>query len=114
MSVLSDVKTLVEMDTDTTYDTELLMHINSGMQYLANCGVPVGGAVDASTEWDSYTDLAQGDSRVVLDWLHHYVLSNIDPGVMSNNNTKDWIEQRSTTSLWHLKAIYDRTGAKAQ
>jgi hypothetical protein len=110
-TILQKVKTLVEVDLDEMiFDDQLLLYINNGLRYLANNKIPVS-AVKIGETFDGFTKLRDGDSEIVLAWLHLYVLQRFDMTTMGSNrftsSATTWIEVEMTNLIHQLKSIYD-------
>ncbi|MCM0582790.1 hypothetical protein H9L19_06815 [Weissella diestrammenae] len=106
MTVLNDLKELLEMDSDEDiFDSQLLQHANSGINYLKNNAIPIT-KIDLDTEpWDAVKD----DYQTVLSWLNLFVLQRFDRSLMNGPAaTKQWIESDMEDSLYQLKIKYDR------
>lgn len=108
MSVLDDLKNLLEVDVEETiFDAQLLLYANSGIAYLKNNGVPVeriGTTSDAV-----WNDLRDDDYEIVLAWLHLYCLQRFDRTLMTSayKTTLNWIDSEMTNLIYQLKVRYD-------
>lgn len=108
MPILSDLKTLLEVDIDETiFDDQLLLYANAGLRYLANNKVPVSD-IDKDTIFSDFSDLREGDSNIVMSWLHLYTLQRFDRTLMQGSGTtSNWIDGEMLDLLTHLKVLYD-------
>lgn len=109
MSVLDDLKNLLEVDVEETiFDAQLLLYANSGIAYLMNNAIPVT-RIEANTlskEWE----LRDGDYDIVLAWLHLYCLQRFDRTLMTNayKTTVNWIDDEMKNLINQLKVRYDK------
>ena len=123
MSVLDDLKNLLEVDVEETiFDAQLLLYANSGIAYLRNNGIPVeriGTTSDvfafqkeltenitSDTVWHNLRD---DDYEIVLAWLHLYCLQRFDRTLMTSayKTTLNWIDSEMTNLIYQLKVRYD-------
>ena len=123
MSVLDDLKNLLEVDVEETiFDAQLLLYANSGIAYLKNNGIPVeriGTTSDvfafqkeltenktSNTIWHNLRD---DDYEIVLAWLHLYCLQRFDRTLMTSayKTTLNWIDSEMTNLIYQLKVRYD-------
>lgn len=123
MSVLDDLKNLLEVDVEETiFDAQLLLYANSGIAYLKNNGIPVeriGTTSDvfafqkeltenktSDTVWHNLRD---DDYEIVLAWLHLYCLQRFDRTLMASayKTTLNWIDNEMTNLIYQLKVRYD-------
>ena len=109
MSVLDDLKNLLEVDVEETiFDAQLLLYTNSGIAYLKNNAIPVA-RIESNTlskEWE----LRDDDYEIVLAWLHLYCLQRFDRTLMTSayKTTVNWIDSEMTNLIYQLKARYDK------
>lgn len=109
MSVLDDLKNLLEVDVEETiFDAQLLLYANSGIAYLKNNAIPVK-RIEANTlskEWE----LRDDDYDIVLAWLHLYCLQRFDRTLMTNayKTTVNWIDDEMKNLIYQLKVRYDK------
>ena len=123
MSVLDDLKNLLEVDVEETiFDAQLILYANSGIAYLKNNGIPVeriGTTSDvfafqkeltenktSNTVWHNLRD---DDYEIVLAWLHLYCLQRFDRTLMTSayKTTLNWIDSEMTNLIYQLKVRYD-------
>lgn len=54
--ILEDIRAMIGVDTDTVFNTDLLIHINTFLSDITQVGVgPTGGMlVDANTTWSEF------------------------------------------------------------
>lgn len=123
MSVLDDLKNLLEVDVEETiFDAQLLLYANSGIAYLKNNGIPVeriGTTSDVfafqkeltenKTSNAVWHDLRDDDYEIVLAWLHLYCLQRFDRTLMTSayKTTLNWIDSEMTNLIYQLKVRYD-------
>jgi len=110
MSILSELKELVEIDLDEEiYDKQLLLYCNMGLRYLHNDAIPVS-RIDEDTEWLEFGELREGDELIVIDWLHLYVVQRFDKALLTvpARGTMVWIDTEMTNLLYQLKTLYDQ------
>ena len=123
MSVLDDLKNLLEVDVEETiFDAQLLLYANSGIAYLRNNGIPVeriGTTSDVfafqkeltenTTSDTVWHNLRDDDYEIVLAWLHLYCLQRFDRTLMTSayKTTLNWIDSEMTNLIYQLKARYD-------
>ena len=123
MSVLDDLKNLLEVDVEETiFDAQLLLYANSGIAYLRNNGIPVeriGTTSDVfafqkeltenKTSNAVWHDLRDDDYEIVLAWLHLYCLQRFDRTLMTSayKTTLNWIDSEMTNLIYQLKVRYD-------
>ena len=123
MSVLDDLKNLLEVDVEETiFDAQLLLYANSGIAYLKNNGIPVEriGTTDDvfafqkeltenKTSNAVWHDLRDDDYEIVLAWLHLYCLQRFDRTLMTSayKTTLNWIDSEMTNLIYQLKVRYD-------
>jgi len=123
MSVLDDLKNLLEVDVEETiFDAQLLLYANSGIAYLKNNGIPVeriGTTSDVfafqkeltenKTSNAVWYDLRDDDYEIVLAWLHLYCLQRFDRTLMTSayKTTLNWIDSEMTNLIYQLKVRYD-------
>ena len=122
MSVLDDLKNLLEVDVEETiFDAQLILYANSGIAYLKNNGIPVeriGTTSDvfafqkeltenktSNTVWHNLRD---DDYEIVLAWLHLYCLQRFDRTLMTSayKTTLNWIDSEMTNLIYQLKVRY--------
>lgn len=109
MSVLDDLKNLLEVDVEETiFDAQLLLYANSGIAYLKNNAIPVA-RIESNTlskEWE----LRDDDYEIVLAWLHLYCLQRFDRTLMTSayKATANWIDSEMTNLIYQLKVRYDK------
>lgn len=124
MSVLDDLKNLLEVDVEETiFDAQLLLYANSGIAYLKNNGIPVeriGTTSDVFAFQKELTEnktsdvvwynLRDDDYEIVLAWLHLYCLQRFDRTLMTNayKATVNWIDSEMTNLIYQLKVRYDK------
>lgn len=124
MSVLDDLKNLLEVDVEETiFDAQLLLYANSGIAYLRNNGIPVeriGTTSDVFAFQKELTEnktsdaiwhnLRDDDYEIVLAWLHLYCLQRFDRTLMTNayKATVNWIDSEMTNLIYQLKVRYDK------
>lgn len=109
MSVLDDLKNLLEVDVEETiFDAQLLLYANAGIAYLMNNSVPIN-RIDATTRYDAW-ELRDNDYDIVLSWLHLYCLQRFDRTLMTSayKTTANWIDSEMTNLIYQLKARYDK------
>ena len=108
MSVLDDLKNLLEVDVEETiFDAQLLLYANSGIAYLRNNGIPVERiGTTSDTVWQ---ELRDDDYEIVLAWLHLYCLQRFDRTLMTSayKTTQNWIDSEMTNLIYQLKVRYD-------
>ena len=123
MSVLDDLKNLLEVDVEETiFDAQLLLYANSGIAYLKNNGIPVeriGTTNDVFAFQKELTEnktsnaiwhnLRDDDYEIVLAWLHLYCLQRFDRTLMTSayKTTQNWIDSEMTNLIYQLKVRYD-------
>ena len=123
MSVLDDLKNLLEVDVEETiFDAQLLLYANSGIAYLRNNGIPVeriGTTSDVfafqkelpenKTSNAIWQELRDDDYEIVLAWLHLYCLQRFDRTLMTSayKTTLNWIDSEMTNLIYQLKVRYD-------
>ena len=123
MSVLDDLKNLLEVDVEETiFDAQLLLYANSGIAYLKNNGIPVeriGTTSDVFAFQKELTEnktsnaiwhnLRDDDYEIVLAWLHLYCLQRFDRTLMTSTykTTINWIDSEMTNLIYQLKVRYD-------
>ena len=123
MSVLDDLKNLLEVDVEETiFDAQLLLYANSGIAYLRNNGIPVEriGTTDDvfafqkeltenKTSNAIWHNLRDDDYEIVLAWLHLYCLQRFDRTLMTSayKTTLNWIDSEMTNLIYQLKVRYD-------
>ena len=123
MSVLDDLKNLLEVDIEETiFDAQLLLYANSGIAYLRNNGIPVeriGTTSDVfafqkeltenTTSDTVWHNLRDDDYEIVLAWLHLYCLQRFDRTLMTSayKTTLNWIDSEMTNLIYQLKVRYD-------
>lgn len=123
MSVLDDLKNLLEVDVEETiFDAQLLLYANSGIAYLKNNGIPVeriGTTSDVfafqkeltenTTSDTVWHNLRDDDYEIVLAWLHLYCLQRFDRTLMTSayKTTLNWIDSEMTNLIYQLKVRYD-------
>ena len=123
MSVLDDLKNLLEVDVEETiFDAQLLLYANSGIAYLRNNGIPVEriGTTDDvfafqkeltenKTSNAVWHNLRDDDYEIVLAWLHLYCLQRFDRTLMTSayKTTLNWIDSEMTNLIYQLKVRYD-------
>ena len=123
MSVLDDLKNLLEVDVEETiFDAQLLLYANSGIAYLKNNGIPVeriGTTSDVFafqkelteniTSDAVWNELRDDDYEIVLAWLHLYCLQRFDRTLMTSayKTTLNWIDSEMTNLIYQLKVRYD-------
>lgn len=123
MSVLDDLKNLLEVDVEETiFDAQLLLYANSGIAYLKNNGIPVeriGTTNDVfafqkeltenTTSDTVWNELRDDDYEIVLAWLHLYCLQRFDRTLMTSayKTTQNWIDSEMTNLIYQLKVRYD-------
>ena len=123
MSVLDDLKNLLEVDVEETiFDAQLLLYANSGIAYLKNNGIPVeriGTTSDVFAFQKELTEnktsnaiwhnLRDDDYEIVLAWLHLYCLQRFDRTLMTSayKTTLNWIDSEMTNLIYQLKLRYD-------
>ena len=123
MSVLDDLKNLLEVDVEETiFDAQLLLYANSGIAYLRNNGIPVeriGTTSDVfafqkeltenKTSNAVWHELRDDDYEIVLAWLHLYCLQRFDRTLMTSayKTTLNWIDSEMTNLIYQLKVRYD-------
>lgn len=104
-TILNTVKTMLELDiSDNIYDDELLLYLNSGIQYLINNKIPIT-LIDKTTTIDAFTNLKSGDSQLLTEWLHFYCMPRFDMELSST--TLNWINSELENLIYHLKTVYD-------
>lgn len=109
MSVLDDLKNLLEVDVEETiFDAQLLLYANSGIAYLKNNAIPVT-RIESNTlskEWE----LRDDDYEIVLAWLHLYCLQRFDRTLMTSayKTTVNWIDDEMKNLINQLKVRYDK------
>ncbi len=107
-TVLKAVKTLLEVDiTENIYDEQLLLYLNSGVQYLINNKIPVT-FIDETTTPDDFINLKSGDSQLVIQWLYLYCFQRFDR-VSMGSSAQNWIDNELQELIYHLKIIYDQS-----
>lgn len=109
-SILKDVrKSLGLVDDDTSFDAELLMHINSAISTLNQNGVGnILVIVDDKATWGHLQNPNQTAGNVYFQWVPLYIHLNtkllFDPPPPSNvQYHSSSIEQL----LWRLKVAYE-------
>lgn len=123
MSVLDDLKNLLEVDVEETiFDAQLLLYVNSGIAYLKNNGIPVeriGTTSDVFAFQKELTEnktsnaiwhnLRDDDYEIVLAWLHLYCLQRFDRTLMTSayKTTQNWVDSEMTNLIYQLKVRYD-------
>ena len=123
MSVLDDLKNLLEVDVEETiFDAQLLLYANSGIAYLRNNGIPVeriGTISDVfafqkeltenTTSDTVWHNLRDDDYDIILAWLHLYCLQRFDRTLMTSayKTTQNWIDSEMTNLIYQLKVRYD-------
>ena len=108
MSVLDDLKNLLEVDVEETiFDAQLLLYANSGIAYLRNNGIPVERI--GTTDDAAWNELRDDDYEIVLAWLHLYCLQRFDRTLMTSayKTTQNWIDSEMTNLIYQLKVRYD-------
>ena len=108
MSVLDDLKNLLEVDIEETiFDAQLLLYANSGIAYLKNNGIPVERI--GTTDDAAWNELRDDDYEIVLAWLHLYCLQRFDRTLMTSayKTTQNWIDSEMTNLIYQLKVRYD-------
>ena len=124
MSVLDDLKNLLEVDVEETiFDAQLLLYANSGIAYLKNNGIPVeriGTTSDVfafqkeltenTTSDTVWHNLRDDDYDIILAWLHLYCLQRFDRTLMTSayKTTQNWIDSEMTNLIYQLKVRYDK------
>lgn len=105
VTVLEDIKNLLELDDTTEYDTQLMRIANSGVAKLINMGVPLTLLKDDTTA-ESWTELSDVDAQEVRDWLSWYALLRFDRRIerAAYLNTSEIMDEIAAG----LKIRYDR------
>lgn len=111
MTVLENVKTLLELDNDTEkiYDSQLLLYINGAISDLKANAVPLI-FVDSETEAEAFFEagLKTGDENLIFSYLHLKALQRFDRTLMqTQGNVLTWIDKECAYILYQLKFKYD-------
>ena len=108
MTILNDVKELVEIDIDEgIYDRKLILHINSGVAELVNNAIPIS-KIDVQTLDVDWKLIESNDYQIICDWLYFYVIGRLERPRITGRATSDFIEKQMTNLLYQLKAKYDK------
>jgi hypothetical protein len=109
MTVLADIKVILEVDDTDTFDSQLLLYINSGLAYLMQNGIPVSTA-DQTTDASAWSGLKAEDYGIVRDWLAFNVKMRFDQTAQFGNlsMSQAFFDTYMSDLLYGLKCRYDR------
>lgn len=77
VTILEELKELLELEDTTEYDKQLLRIVNSGIAQLANVNIPVEIVTEESTI-EAWPKLRDTDAHEVIDWLSWFTLLRFD------------------------------------
>ena len=107
-SILNSIKKLLGIEPDdTSFDQELIMHINSVFMVLTQLGLgPTAGFVitDASTEWNDYLS-TRTDLESIKSYIYLRVRLFFDPP--QNSFLVDSIKKQCEELEWRLNVQVD-------
>lgn len=96
---------------DTTFDHELVMHVNGAIATLVQNGVVLEAVViDDTMIWDNLKDTSKPDSQYMFEQVKLFVFVKtkilFDPPPPS---TAKYMDEYASEILWRLRESYDTT-----
>lgn len=102
-SILNSIKQLLGIDeSETHFDTDIIIHINSVFSILNQLGVgpeTTFSIIDSSTTWSDFTD-ADDDYNIVKTYVYLKVRMIFDPP--SSSNVMNAMEKQISELEWRL------------
>lgn len=102
-SILNSIKQLLGIDeSETHFDTDIIIHINSVFSILNQLGVgpeTTFSIIDSSTTWSDFTD-ADDDYNTVKTYVYLKVRMIFDPP--SSSNVMNAMEKQINELEWRL------------
>lgn len=109
-SILQNVRNALGLDPlETSFDAELLIHINSALATLHQNGIGLACVVkDCNELWDDFKDVLQVEGNVMFEQAKNFVFLKtkilFDPPPPS---TIRYMDGASQELLWRLREFYD-------
>lgn len=108
-NVLADVREAIGLSTDpSTFDNEILMHINSGAGKLNQNGITLPIVVDVDTTWGDLQDPTKTEGNKVFHMVPLFMMLNtkilFDPPPPS---AVEHYSRQIEELLWRLKIAYE-------
>lgn len=110
-SILLDVKGGLGLDVEpnTSFDSEILIHVNSALSKLNQNGVGVNTLVtDSTTTWEDFLDPTQETGNKMSSMVPQFVMLSckmlFDPPPPS---AVDYFSRAIDEILWRLKVAYE-------
>ena len=106
MTILNEIKNLVEVDVEETiFDNQLLFYANSGISYLINNGIPINN-ISLNSETNEWEKVDKQDIYLIIKYLYLHSLQQFDQEIVSSTATNNFIEAEKLDILTHLKMRY--------
>lgn len=110
-SILDDIKKLVNISKeDTSFDTDIIIHINSSFMVLNQLGVgPEAGfrISDSSTKWIDYLNI-EDDLEAVKTYIYQKVKLVFDPPL--STTVMDALKESIKEAEWRLNVKAESKG----
>jgi len=108
-SILVDVKKLVGIAaTDSSFDTDIIIHVNDAFQRLHQLGVGPSSIFTISSSQETWADFFSSTTQMpmVLSYIALYVRRAFDP---PTGGTLDSLDRQIQEKEWLLNATVDPT-----
>lgn len=109
-SILTSIKKLLGIEAEyNQFDTDIVMHLNSGFSQLYQIGINPTGDVfeinDDSETWDNYVS-GYKQINMVKSYLYQFVRLQFDPPATSFGITA--MQERIQQYEWRLREMQDQ------
>lgn len=99
--ILTDVKQLLGLDESYTFfDTDILIHVNTGIMNLEQLGLKSNFEVDAGTTWSDYVGDLAVNLNAVKTYLYLFARRVFDPPSTSFAN--EALEKTLSELSWRI------------
>lgn len=110
-SILTSIKKVIGVvESDTSFDLDIVMHINSVFSVLDDLGVgPVGGFMieDSTATWDDFLPVADPRMNMVKSYMYLKVRLHFD--MPTTSFAIQSMEKMATEYEWRLNAKREET-----
>ena len=106
-SILISIKKLIGLDSeDTSFDTDLIMHINSSIDVLRQLGIPSEGfyVEDEGATWEDYLP-SSNLFQIVKTYIYMKVRKWFDPP--QNGTTMEALNSSIAELEWRINVTVD-------
>jgi hypothetical protein len=104
MIILQQLKLLLELENDSSFDEQILFLANEQISYLISNNVPLTN-IDSTTDSNTWVNLVMSDIYIVTNFIYLGIIQEFDREI--STPTINWINDKRMDLIHNLKSRYD-------